>query len=81
MIQDGTRGYIRDPDQSLSRAFDVSFDGDAALPSDAQNSNWSSEGRELWVSPSLRDSVGFTSIFIVYDDHVERWPWTPIGGA
>lgn len=87
MIQYGASGeyearvYIRDPDQRPSRAFDVSFDEDAALPSDAQNTNWSSEGRQLWVSPSLRDTVGFTSIFIVYGDHVERWPWFPAGCA
>jgi hypothetical protein len=79
MIQYGIRGYIRDPDQSPSRAFDVSYDADATLPSDAQNTTWTSEGREFWVSPSLRDSVSFTSIFIVYEDHVERWPWLPIG--
>jgi hypothetical protein len=79
MIQYGWRDYIRDPDQTPSRAFDVSYDADATLPKDAKNTDWSSDGRQLWVSPSLMDSVSVTSIFIVYLDHVERWPWIPIG--
>jgi hypothetical protein len=42
LMQYGSRVYIRDLDNSPSRASCVICDGDAALPSDAANTGWSS---------------------------------------
>jgi hypothetical protein len=50
MIQYGWRDYIRDPDQTPSRAFDVSYDADTRLPTDSENSDWSSGGRQLGIA-------------------------------
>ena len=66
------RQYIRDPYNIIGTEFFTSrYDGDATIPDDATFTGYVAEtGMELWLAPSDQDEVAY----LVFDDHVERWP-------
>ena len=69
--------YISDPMGALvGRGFVGEFEGDVELPSDASDTGYESEGRQLWLSRSEPSWA-----FIVTDDAVEAWPFSAEGFA
>jgi len=65
------RQYISDPRGVLGDVgFVVPFDDDAELPSDATDTGYHSDSRQLWVSADA------SIAYIVDDNRVEAWPTT-----
>lgn len=67
------RQYVRDPEGVYpARLLLIPYDGDVNRPSHIFPTGYSWEGGELWV-----DRVGpDIAAYMVYDDHIERWPRT-----
>ena len=59
--------YIRDPNGLPGNWKTPHYDPAATLPTKAQNRGYKSGGATLWIVPG-------GDAYLVYDDHVERWP-------
>jgi hypothetical protein len=65
--------YVRDPESVFGdSATAAAFDADADLPESAVATGFRQETTELWIDPS--DS---SSIYLVSEGSVERWPLDP----
>ena len=63
--------YLRDPQGVYPAEMLLSTYGpDVELPSTAAATGYSWEGKEMWVDAADPEAAAY----IVYDDHVERWP-------
>ena len=64
--------YLRDPDYVVPyvERLRTDLDLDTDLPADASFSGYRTDTVELWLAPSDQDDAAY----LVYPDHVERWP-------
>ena len=65
------RQYVRDPEDILGLA--DGLDVQAVLPEAASATEFSADGVELW----LGEDGGDAAVYLVFRDHVERWPRSP----
>ena len=68
----GMRQYLRDPEGVFSGVdwLPDSFDPDAELPDDAQNTGYHTDGAQLWFGPDDGDEYAYLET----ERGVERWP-------
>ena len=67
VLQLGDRTFLADPDH-LGGELTAGYDPDAALPADAEDTTFHHDAVHLWLA---RDG---TAAYLVFADHVERWP-------
>src|SRR6266508_1410457 len=65
------REYLRDTTGKLASYLRTTYDGDAQLPEDAEDTGYHRNGRELWLEPQ-----GEAAYVVSLDDpkDIERWP-------
>jgi hypothetical protein len=63
--------YVRDPRGELAELLRTTYDGSATLPTDATNTGFRRDGRELWLDAN-HDAAYLVSLKDAKD--VERWP-------
>jgi hypothetical protein len=72
MTVSNTRIFVKDPKNvARDRVTARAFDADASLSSGAQETGLRQMGAELWVEEDGE------ALYLVYDDHIERWPHDP----
>lgn len=64
--------YLRDTTGELADALRTSYAADAKLPSEAHDTGYQHDGRELWLQPGDPDAAYLASVNDAGD--VERWP-------
>ena len=64
----GERQYVRDPSGTIATGSGP-FDATAQLPGSARFSGYRRGDAELWVGSDADEFV-----YLVFDDHAERWP-------
>jgi hypothetical protein len=66
-----TRQYLRDPSSVFpSDDLQATFDDDVVLPDGAEYTGYRTDFMELWLPPD----DGAHAAYLVFADHVERWP-------
>ena len=65
------RQYVRDPSGGIVTGNGHPFDATAQLPESARFSGYRRGDAELWVGSDADEFV-----YLVFDDHAERWPRT-----
>lgn len=67
-----SRQYMRDPDKVFPQeSLMTKFEADVELPKTAKYSGYRTDFMELWLEPHDRAAA-----YLVFADHVERWPRT-----
>ncbi|MEX0783129.1 MAG: hypothetical protein WD557_10795 [Dehalococcoidia bacterium] len=73
--------YVRDPSGVLDSLHlpemptPGTFAEQTQLPGDAVPSGYHTEEAELWLEPDG------SAVYLVFEDRIERWPRTPMGGG
>jgi hypothetical protein len=67
--------------QAKAQGQPITYDARAELPNDARSTGWARDGDELWVSPAEFAYGHYRNIYLVAEDHVERWPDFGLGCA
>jgi hypothetical protein len=65
--------FLRDP-EGVTRSWAGDLDGldlDAVLPTNAEDTGYRDEARQLWAAPDL------AFVYVVEGEQVERWPRIP----
>ena len=66
-----SRQHLRDPEGVFpSKALMTSYSPDVELPQSAEYTGYRTDFMELWLAPG-----DDTAAYLVFADHVERWPW------
>jgi hypothetical protein len=68
MLRVYDRLFIRDPEGVLADHELETYDPDIALPADARSTEYHEGDRRIWRGSDPN------AIYVVYPDHVERWP-------
>ena len=64
------RQYLRDPEKVFPQdSFMTTYEGNTTLPEEAENTGYRTDFMELWLDPNDHGVV-----YLVFADHVERWP-------
>lgn len=66
------RQYVRDPKGVLPDVVMGSFGADVQVPAGASATGYEADGVELW----LGESGGEEAMYVVFEEHAERWPRT-----
>lgn len=64
------RQYVRDPEDVLPVETETAFDTDVEMPKGASPTGFQADGVELWFG----EDDGDHAVYLVFADHVERWP-------